>query len=91
MALIANMTTSGNSYVLHLTNWTGNKYEKTHLREDYIAPVEHVRIALKNPGKKIASVRTLTGSAFTMKKDMNSVELLLPRVEVYEGIIINTN
>ena len=26
--LIANMTSSGNNYVLHLTNWTGNKYEK---------------------------------------------------------------
>ena len=85
------MTNSGNTYVLHLTNWTGNKYEKNHLMEDYIAPVEQVRIALTIPGKKIASVKTLTGSAFTMKKNGNSVELLLPRVGAYEGIIINAN
>jgi hypothetical protein len=89
--LIANMTTSGNNYVLHLTNWTGNKYEKTHMMEDYIAPVEQVRIALTIPGKKITSVKTLMGSAFSMKKNGNSVELLLPRVEAYEAIIINAN
>ena len=89
--LIANMTSSGNNYVLHLTNWTGNKYEKTHMMEDYIAPVEQVRIVLTIPGKKIASVKTLTGSAFTMKKNGNRVEILLPRVGAYEGIIINAN
>ena len=89
-ALIANMTSSGNYYVLHLTNWTGNKYEKIHLMEDYIAPVEKVRIELNIPGKrKIVSVRTLTGSTFTMKKIGDSVELLLPRVGAYEGIVIN--
>ena len=51
--LIANMTSSGNNYVLHLTNWTGNKYEKTHMMEDYIAPVEQVRIVLTIPGKRL--------------------------------------
>ena len=89
--LIANMTSSGSDYVLHLTNWTGNKYEKIHMMEDYIAPVENVRIELAIPGKKIVSVKTLTGSAFTMKKNLNGVELLLPRVGAYEGIMINTN
>ena len=89
--LIANMTSSGNNYILHLTNWTGNKYEKTHMMEDYIAPVEQVHIVLTIPGKKIASLKTLTGSAFTMKKNGNSVEILLPRVGAYEGIIISAN
>jgi len=90
-ALIANMTNSGKRYVLHLTNWTGNKYEKTHMMEDYIAPVEQVKISLNIPAKKITSVKTLTGSAFSMKKNGNSVEILLPRVGAYEGILINTN
>jgi hypothetical protein len=90
-ALIANMTSSGNNYILHLTNWTGNKYEKIHLMEDYIAPVEQVRIVLNIPRKKISSIKTITGSVFTMKKNGNSVELLLPKVGAYEGIIIKTN
>ena len=88
-ALIANMTNSGNEYVLHLTNWTGNKYEKTHMMEDYIAPVEQVKISLNIPGEKIVSVKSLTGSMLTTKKNGNSTELLLPRVGAYEGILIN--
>ena len=87
--VIANMTNSGNKYVLHLTNWTGNKFEKNHLMEDYIAPVEKVRITLDIPGKKITSVKTLAGSAFTIKRNGNRVEILLPRIEAYEGILIN--
>ena len=61
------------------------------MMEDYIAPVENVRIELAIPGKKIVSVKTLTGSAFTMKKNLNGVQLVLPRVGAYEGIIIKVN
>jgi uncharacterized membrane protein len=88
-ALVTNMAGNGKHYLLHLTNWTGNKFEKTHVMEDYIAPVENVRIELNIAPQKIASVKTLNGSAFTMKKKANSVELLLPKVGVYEGILIN--
>jgi hypothetical protein len=59
--------------------------------EDYIAPVEQVRISLAISGKKIVSVKTLTGSPLTMKRNGNGVELLLPRVLAYEGILISVN
>src|SRR4029079_19807191 len=45
-ALITNMVSNDNNYLLHLTNWTGNKFEKTHLMEDYISPVENVRVKI---------------------------------------------
>jgi hypothetical protein len=87
--LISNMTNSGDQYVLHLTNWTGNKYEKNHWMEDYIAPVEQVRIKLNIPGNKtITSVKSLTGSPFTIIKKGNSADILIPRVRAYEGLII---
>src|SRR3984893_9933656 len=89
--LIANMTSSGNQYLLQLSNWTGNKYEKNHMMEDYIAPVSDVRVELKIPGKTIVSVKSLTGSTFTMKKSGNGLELHLPRVNAYEGILINVH
>ena len=64
--LIANLTVSGNSYVIHLTNWTGNKFEKNHMMEDYIAEVHHVSIKFAiPPNRRIESVKSLTGSAFT--------------------------
>ena len=61
------------------------------MMEDYIAPVNQVRIKLAIPGKKITSIKTLTGGAFMMKKNGNSIDLLLPHIGVYEGVIINTN
>ena len=61
------------------------------MMEDYIAPVGHVRVVLNFPGKKIVSVKSLTGSPFTMKKKGNSAELLLPRIGAYEAILIHTN
>jgi putative glycosyl hydrolase-like family 6 (GHL6) protein/glycosyl hydrolase family 42 (putative beta-galactosidase) len=88
-ALIANMTDSGNQYLLHLTNWTGNKFEKTQVMEDYIAPVKNVQVELNFPPENIASVNTLNGSAFTLRKKSKSVEVILPKVDVYEGILIS--
>jgi hypothetical protein len=90
-ALIANMTTDNNNYLLHLTNWTGNKFEKTHLMEDYISPVENIRVKLSIPStRKIVSIKSITGSKYTVNKTGNSVEVLLPRIEAYEGILIET-
>jgi hypothetical protein len=88
-ALIANMANSKHYYLLHLTNWTGNKFEKTHLMEDYISPVENVRVKFSIPGqRKIISIKTITGSKMNANKNGNSVEVVLPRVDAYEGILI---
>ena len=88
-ALMANMADSGNQYLLHLTNWTGNKFEKTQVMEDYIAPVENVQIELNFPPGNIASVKTLNGSAFTLRKKSKSVEVVLSKVGVYEGVLFS--
>ena len=88
-ALITNMVSNDNNYLLHLTNWTGNKFEKTHLMEDYISPVENVRVKISVPAqRKIASIKTINGSKYSMKQNGNTVEILLPRVGAYEGILV---
>ena len=87
-ALITNMAVSGNQYLLHLTNWTGNKFEKKQVMEDYIAPVENVQVELNLPPGKIASVKPLNGSIFILRKKAKSVEIVLPKVGVYEGILV---
>jgi len=87
--LITNMVSNDNNYLLHLTNWTGNKFEKTHLMEDYISPVENVRVKISVPAqRKIASIKTINGSKYSMKQNGNTVEILLPRVGAYEGILV---
>lgn len=87
--LMANLARSGNNYVLHLTNWTGNKFEKNHVMEDYIAEAKQVSVKFTIPGNKsIESVRSLTGSAFTTNTVNNTLEILIPCVGAYEGIVI---
>ena len=44
--LFANLTEKENLMVLHLTNWTGNKFEKPWINEYYLAPVENVRVII---------------------------------------------
>jgi len=73
---------------LHLVNWTGNKFEKKQVMEDYIAPVENVKIELNFSPGNIASVKTLYGSKFTVRKKSKSIEVVLPKVGVYEGILV---
>jgi hypothetical protein len=88
--LIANLTVSGNSHMIQLTNWTGNKYEKNHMMEDYIAEAHQVSIAFSIPdNRKVKSVKSITGSAFTMNTLNNILEVHLPAVAAYEGIVID--
>jgi hypothetical protein len=89
-AVIANLTSDDRRYVLHLTNWTGDKYETKHVMEQYIAPAEQVRAVVYIPeGRKVASVTAMAGTKFMIKEHVNSVEVLLPYLGAYEGIIIN--
>jgi hypothetical protein len=88
-ALIANLTTTGKKNLLHLTNWTGDKFEMKHVMEDYIAPVNYVEITIPVPaGTRVESVRSLTGSPFTKETGKESLKITIPRVEAYEGIEI---
>src|SRR5581483_338427 len=45
-SLVTNLTANGNRRVLHLTNWTGDVFEKSHASRYYVAAVENVRIRI---------------------------------------------
>jgi len=85
--LIANLTTGDDACVLHLVNWTGSKLEQAGVNEYGLAPVENVRLRLrKPPGRKIAQVALLVDASLQQKDLDDSLEILLPRVEAYQGI-----
>lgn len=85
--LTANMTEKGSRRVLHLVNWTGNKFERPHVCESYLAPVENIRIWLHAPpGKKIAAPRTLIAATMEVENRGSTCELRLPRVEAYQAV-----
>lgn len=88
-SLIANLTENGNRMVLHMTNWTGNKFEQSLRNEYYLAPVENVRLQIDIPdNKKVKKVYTLVKSQYTKKISAQIVEVFFPRIEAYQAVIV---
>jgi hypothetical protein len=87
--LLANLTEKENQMVLHLTNWTGNKFEKPWINEYYLAPVENVRISIRIPEhKKIKNVSLLVETNYEKRITGRNLEVLLPRVEAYQAVVV---
>ena len=76
--LISNMTVFGDNRVIHLINKSGSN-----------PPVENVAINFKIPsGKKILNIRSFTPTGLTQKKVKNILNITIPRIEKYQGIVI---
>jgi hypothetical protein len=76
--LITNMTVSGDKRVFHLINRSGNN-----------PPIENVTIKFRIPsGKKIKKITSFVPIDFSQKKEKNVLHVILPRVEKYQGIVI---
>lgn len=59
-SLIVNTTAKGDTRVLHLINWTGDKSEQHGLSEYHIAPVRDVHIQMRKPaGREIGGLHLL--------------------------------
>jgi hypothetical protein len=90
--LFANMTSKGNTKVLHLVNWTGcnlERVENIQLEAYYIPPVENVKIKFNIPnGKKINEVKLFIPAKFEQYTDKNSLYITLHKVDKYQGVII---
>jgi hypothetical protein len=89
-ALIANLATNGNSLMLHLTNWTGDKLERNGSNAYYLAPVENVRLRIRVPsGKRVRAVRLSIEAPFKKTQSASALELTIPRVEAYQGVRVD--
>lgn len=84
-ALLANLTANGSRRVLHLVNWTGNKYEKAHASEYYLAPVENVKIRIA-AGESSSPVKSYPGKSLPPKRRGENLEIVIPRVGSYQAI-----
>jgi hypothetical protein len=85
--LICNMTTNGNRRVLHMTNWTGNKFERMLTKEYYLAPIENVVLRVRLPKqKKIRSIGTFVERPSERRDHDGIVEISFPRIEAYQAV-----
>ncbi len=88
-ALIANLTMNGNRMILHMTNWTGNKFEQPLKNEYYLAPVENVRLEIRIPAnKKVEKVYTLEEAVFEKNINGQTLELFFPSIGAYQAVAI---
>ena len=86
VALAAN----GDTLVVHMTNWTGNKLERPGANEYYLAPVENVRVRLTIPaGKRVRKVALLVEAPCRKQQRGSILEVVIPRVEAYQGVRVD--
>jgi len=87
--LIANMTEKGDTQVIHLTNWTGNKFERRWVSEYYLAPVYDVRLKIPIPeGHNVVDVEPLVNGQIETSVEGDSLHVLIPRVDAYQAIAV---
>jgi len=87
--LIANLTMQGNTRVVHLTNWTGNKFERRWVSEYYIAPALNVLLSLPIPqGSVVSSVTPLVEGSIQVSMHEGSVEVSIRRIDAYQAIAV---
>ena len=85
--LICNMTTKENRRVLHMTNWTGNKFERMLTKEYYLAPIEDVVLRVCLPEQKqVQSVSTFVPGPSKRQDLDGAVEIRFARIEAYQAV-----
>ena len=80
---------NGNRMVFHLINRTASNQERMWQNIYYIPPIENVKIKVRVPdGKKIQNITSFLPVAFSQKEENNILEITIPRIEEYQGIVI---
>jgi len=88
-AVITNLSVSKNCWVLHITNWTGNKFERANVDDDYLAHVENFSAVFKIPANnQVKSVSCFVEAPFEKKIKGNQLEIKIPHIDAYQAIYI---
>ena len=87
--VITNLACNENHWVFHITNWTGDKFERSYVDDNYLAPVEDFHVSFQiPPGKNIKSVSCFVNMPFGKKINNGRLEIDIPRIEAYQAIDI---
>ena len=85
--LICNMTTNGSRRVLHMTNWTGNKFERMLTKEYYLAPIENAVLRVRLPEqRRVQHIDTFVAGPLERRDLDGAVEISFPRIEAYQAV-----
>jgi hypothetical protein len=86
-ALICNMTSKDYRLVVHMTNWTGNKFEQMLTKDYYLAPVQDIVLRVRLPEQmRLRSIGTFVGAPPKYRDLGGTVEMNFPRIDAYEAV-----
>jgi len=88
--LITNLAVNEGHWVFHFTNWTGNKFERAYVDDNYLAPIENVVLEFNIPeNKSIKSISTYIESSIETDIGSTKVTIKIPRIEAYQAIQVD--
>lgn len=87
--VITNLMSRGNTHVLHLVNWTGSNFEDEQQELYYMPPVENVVVRFRiQSGMSLKRVQLFAPVDFTHTVQDDVLTITLPRLEGYQGIVV---
>ena len=88
--VVAHLTASQDTLLLHLLADTGNKTKKLRIREEFL-PVENVKVRVRVPeGREVASVSLLrAGAGLQARAAGGWIEVTVPRVLIHEAVRVD--
>lgn len=88
--LMANLMKNEDRWLFHMTNWTGNKFERIHRNEYYLAPAENISLDITIPEDKIIkSIEPVIDGPYEKRIEGRVVHLFFPRIKSYQGVLIS--
>jgi hypothetical protein len=89
-SVFTNLAINGDQWIFHITNWTGDKFERLYVDDNYLAPVENARLTFEIPqGKKLKSLSIFVKAPFKKKVTERTIELIFPRIEAYQAVQVD--
>lgn len=80
-------------YVLHLINYTGDKYEEPFCYIESITPVRNIKVRIKLPqDSSVKTLRLIMGKEqISYTQNNNLLEFTIPEIQEYEAVVIEHN
>ena len=89
--LVINLTELGDKRALHFINYTGNNFENSSYKVEWVAPLHKLKVSLRNPeGKELQKATLLnTGQELTFESNNEHTTMIVQKLEVYECIMLD--
>ena len=89
--VVTNLTYGENRMALHVINYTGNMYETSAYKADYVSTIRNLNVKVKIPLERIIKDLSLLVKGVQIPFDVSRgyVNFRIPEIHVYEAVLID--